>query len=195
MPAKERKPSVTIRQADLRDARPICALIKSNPLELIVRPLGDIVRNIDRFTVVYAGGRLVGCASYSVLPEAGNFSHASIEMTSVAIRKSWRGMGLGRKLVETMVERISQLRPVPSWCAVDSVSADLDDDGWVEMIVCNNSENSLDKDPGHHVHHFGPNGFDPSRSSCSPTRPTFSARSASSASRSRTSCTRSTADA
>ena len=103
---------VTIRQADLRDARPICALIKSNPLELIVRPLGDIVRNIDRFTVVYAGSRLVGCASYSVLPEAGNFSHASIEMTSVAIRKSWRGKGLGRMLVEAMVERIARLRPV-----------------------------------------------------------------------------------
>ena len=53
---------------------------------------------------------------------------------------------------------------VPSWCAVDSVSADLDDDGWVELIVCNNSENSLHLDPGHHVHHFGPNGFDPSKS-------------------------------
>ena len=111
MPAKERKPSVTIRQADLRDARPICALIKSNPLELIVRPLGDIVRNIDRFTVVYAGGRLVGCASYSILPEAGNFSHASVEMTSVALRKSWRGRGLGRLLVEAMVARISRLHP------------------------------------------------------------------------------------
>ena len=58
----------------------------------------------------------------------------------------------------------SDMTPVPSWCAVDSVSADLDDDGWVELIVCNNSENSLDKDPGHHVHHFGPNGFDPAKS-------------------------------
>jgi amino-acid N-acetyltransferase len=61
--------------------------------------------------VVHAGGRLVGCASYTVLPEAGNFSHASIEMTSVAIRKSWRGRGLGRLLVEAMVARISRLHP------------------------------------------------------------------------------------
>ena len=53
---------------------------------------------------------------------------------------------------------------VPSWCAVDSVSADLDDDGWIELIVCNNSENSLHLDKGQHVHHFGPNGFDPSKS-------------------------------
>ena len=58
----------------------------------------------------------------------------------------------------------NDMTPVPSWCAVDSVSADIDDDGWVELIVCNNSENSLDKDPGHHVHHFGPNGFDLSKS-------------------------------
>ena len=56
------------------------------------------------------------------------------------------------------------MTPVPSWCAVDSVSADLDDDGWIELIVCNNSENSLHLDPGHHVHHFGPKGFDPSKS-------------------------------
>ena len=53
---------------------------------------------------------------------------------------------------------------VPSWCAVDTVSADLDDDGWPELVCCNNSENSLDRDPGHHVHHFGPKGFDPSKS-------------------------------
>ena len=53
---------------------------------------------------------------------------------------------------------------VPSWCAVDAVAADLDDDGWVELVCCNNSENSIDKDPGHNVHHFGPKGFDPSRS-------------------------------
>lgn len=52
---------------------------------------------------------------------------------------------------------------VPGWCAVDTVMADFDDDGWTELLVCNNSENSLDLDPGHHLHHFGPNGFEPER--------------------------------
>jgi amino-acid N-acetyltransferase len=103
---------VTIRQADLRDARQICALIKSNPLELIVRPLGDIVRNIDRFTVVIANGRLIGCASYAIMPEAGNFSKATVELTSVAIRKTWRGHGLGRRLVLAMLKRVLRIRPV-----------------------------------------------------------------------------------
>ncbi len=53
---------------------------------------------------------------------------------------------------------------VPCWCAVDSLCADFDDDGWAELLVCNNSENSLHLDPGHHVHHFGPAGFEPERS-------------------------------
>ncbi|MFA6929579.1 MAG: FG-GAP-like repeat-containing protein [Lentisphaeria bacterium] len=53
---------------------------------------------------------------------------------------------------------------VPSWCAVDALYADLDDDGWAELLVCNNSENSLHLDPGHHIHHFGPDGFEPGRS-------------------------------
>ena len=58
---------------------------------------------------------------------------------------------------------------VPSWCAVDAVPADLDDDGWAELIIGNNSENSLNLDPGNHVHHFGPKGFEPSRSYTLPT--------------------------
>lgn len=52
---------------------------------------------------------------------------------------------------------------VPAWCAVDSIYADLDDDGWGELVVCNNSENSMHLDPGHHIHHFGPDGFEPEK--------------------------------
>ena len=55
---------------------------------------------------------------------------------------------------------------VPCWCAVSAHAADFDDDGWAELLVDNNSENSLDKDPGHHLHHFGPNGFEPEKSVC-----------------------------
>ncbi len=58
---------------------------------------------------------------------------------------------------------------VPSWCAVDALAADLDDDGWAELVIGNNSENSLNLDPGNHLHHFGPNGFEPQRSQLLPT--------------------------
>jgi len=59
---------------------------------------------------------------------------------------------------------------VPCWCAVDSLSCDLDDDGWAELVVCNNAENSLHLDPGSHVHHFGPGGFQPEKSYLLPTK-------------------------
>lgn len=52
---------------------------------------------------------------------------------------------------------------VPAWCAVDTLPADFDDDGWAELLVCNNSENSMHLDPGHHLHKFGPGGFLPDK--------------------------------
>lgn len=52
---------------------------------------------------------------------------------------------------------------IPGWCAVDSLCADLNDDGWAELIICNNAENSLHLDPGHYVHHFNADGFKPER--------------------------------
>ena len=53
---------------------------------------------------------------------------------------------------------------VPSHCAVDALIADFNDDGYAELLVGNNSENSLHLDVGHHIHYFGEDGFDPSRS-------------------------------
>lgn len=53
---------------------------------------------------------------------------------------------------------------VPSHCAVDALIADFNDDGWAELLIGNNSENSGHLDPGHHMHYFGPNGFEPERS-------------------------------
>ena len=53
---------------------------------------------------------------------------------------------------------------VPSHCAVDALIADFNDDGWAELLIGNNSENSGHLDPGHHMHYFGPNGFEPEKS-------------------------------
>ena len=58
---------------------------------------------------------------------------------------------------------------VPGHCAVDSLVADLNDDGWAEVLIANNSENSTHLDVGHHIHYFGPNGFEPERTRTLPT--------------------------
>ena len=60
-----------LRAATLADAERIFALIHLHRHDLVPRPMGDIVENIDRFTVAEAGGEMVGCAAYKVLPEIG----------------------------------------------------------------------------------------------------------------------------
>lgn len=109
--AEDSAPEIVVRQADLRDTRLIYELIKGNPDELIVRPLADIARNIDRFTIITVSGKIAGCASFTIMPEAGNFSKATVELTSVAIRREMRMGGLGRHLVTEAVNRILALRP------------------------------------------------------------------------------------
>ncbi len=53
---------------------------------------------------------------------------------------------------------------VPCHCGVDALIADFNDDGWAELLIANNSENSMHLDVGHQVHFFGPNGFEPEKS-------------------------------
>ena len=52
---------------------------------------------------------------------------------------------------------------VHSHCAVDALIADFNDDGWAELLIANNSENSAHMDEGHHMHYFGPNGHEPEK--------------------------------
>jgi N-acetylglutamate synthase-like GNAT family acetyltransferase len=56
------KGDCTIRQAELRDAERIYALIRLNDDQLVPRSLGNIVESIDRFFVAEADGEMAGCA-------------------------------------------------------------------------------------------------------------------------------------
>ena len=100
-----------IRQAQLGDAFDIFNLIKANADRLIVRPIGDIVRNIDRFTVASSAGKIVACASYTVWPEPGDFEKSIVELTSVVVRDELRGKGFGAAFVRQVVRQVSRLNP------------------------------------------------------------------------------------
>ena len=101
----------SLRPARLSDAAAVFALIRENSDNLIAKPMGDIVSSVDRFMVAESGGSIVGCATYSILPEVGNSRSATVEIQSVAVAASFRGVGVGRALVEAVLARIAAFEP------------------------------------------------------------------------------------
>ena len=101
----------SLRAAKLSDAERIFTLIRQHPDELVPKPMGDIVAIIDRFVVAEEEGQIVGCATYSILPEIGTAERATVELQSVAVVSAYRRLGIGRALVEALLKRIAAFRP------------------------------------------------------------------------------------
>ena len=104
-------PTFFLRSARLSDAERIFALIRSHSDLLIPKPMGDIVSSIDRFVVAESEGEIVGCATYSILPEIGSAERATVEVQSVAVSEPFRKVGIGRALVESVLKRIEPFNP------------------------------------------------------------------------------------
>lgn len=89
-----------VRKAGMRDTAPILALINGYAAKGIMLPRTEleISEHIRDFSVVLSGGRLVGCgALHFYTPVAG-------EVRSLAVDESAKTHGVGRRLVETLVE-------------------------------------------------------------------------------------------
>ncbi|MCI6590269.1 MAG: GNAT family N-acetyltransferase [Lentisphaeraceae bacterium] len=102
---------IVIRRATLSDVLLIHRLIQSYPHELILRPVNNIVENIDRFTVALRGRELIACACWQILPEIGCPEGATVELQSVAVSKAYRGQGIGSRLIKFVLQRISGFKP------------------------------------------------------------------------------------
>lgn len=102
---------IIIRRATLSDVLLIHRLIQSYPHELILRPVNNIVENIDRFTVALRGRELIACACWQILPEIGCPEGATVELQSVAVSKAYRGQGIGSRLIRFVLQRICGFKP------------------------------------------------------------------------------------
>ncbi len=103
--------SYQIRAAGFHDVEAIFALIKSFPDELVARALPDLVQNIDRFVVAESNGEVIGTAAWAILPEIGKARQPTVEIKSVAVRRDFQGHGIGRALVERVIDRVRELKP------------------------------------------------------------------------------------
>ena len=102
---------IALRSATLHDAEKIHALIHLHRDELVPRPMGNIVENIDRFLIAECGGEMAGCACFQVWPEIGDPLKATVEIQSVAVRAPYRRRGIGAKLVNGVIARVRPFCP------------------------------------------------------------------------------------
>jgi amino-acid N-acetyltransferase len=100
-----------VRNAAFTDVDAIFSLIKEHPDELLARPTSDIVQNIDRFLVCEKNDMLVGTVSWHILPEIGSSTQPTVEIKSLAVRNDYQGRGIGRALIEAVIERIKVYEP------------------------------------------------------------------------------------
>ena len=100
-----------IRPAVLKDAEQVFNLIRSHQEDLISRPIGDIIQNIDRFIVCEVEGRVVGCAAWHILPEIGEPERASVEIQSVAVDQAYRRHHIGTRIVSRILTDIRRFDP------------------------------------------------------------------------------------
>ena len=99
-----------IRPARYEDARPIYALIRANSDTLLMRPLSNVLENLDRFLVAEAAdGAVVGTVCYGLWPEIGNELGTSAELQSVCVDAAWRRRGVGKRIVSAQIERLRAL--------------------------------------------------------------------------------------
>ncbi|MGN0846989.1 MAG: GNAT family N-acetyltransferase [Kiritimatiellia bacterium] len=102
---------IKTRPAGLGDAERIRSLIHLLKDELVPRSMGNVVENIDRFLVAELGGELVGCSAYQIWPEIGDPLKATVEIQSVAVRAPFRRQGVGRLLVQAVIDRVRAFSP------------------------------------------------------------------------------------
>ena len=101
----------SIRGATLADAEKVFAMIHLNRDQLILRSMGNIVENIDRFFIAESQGEMVGCATYQVHPEFGDAGAATVEVQSLVVKSAFRRRGIGKALVESVIARVSAFKP------------------------------------------------------------------------------------
>ncbi|MFN2350868.1 MAG: GNAT family N-acetyltransferase [Kiritimatiellia bacterium] len=107
---KQRK--YIIRPAGFEDVREIYQVIKEHPREVLPRAISDIVQNIDRFMVAELKGRIVGTASWQILPEIGRVSEPSVEIKSVSVARDCQGLGVGTALLRAVIRHVRTYHPV-----------------------------------------------------------------------------------
>jgi len=94
-----------IRKAKILDVEPIYALINDYAEQdrMLFRPMADIYKNLQAFTVAELNGKIIGCCALEVI-----WSDLA-EIKSLAVDEGHKKQGVGKSLVAAAVEKAVQL--------------------------------------------------------------------------------------
>ena len=108
---------LTVRKASMRDVPALLAMINAYAQQGIMLPRTEfeMAENIRDFTVVHAGGRLVGCGALHF------YSSQTAEVRSLAVDTAWKGHGAGRELMDALEDeaRLHALKTIFAFTYVD----------------------------------------------------------------------------
>ena len=94
-----------VRNATIRDAKAICALINcyAEQDRMLFRSLSEVYETLQSILVAELDGRIVGCCALTIIwSDLG-------EITSLAVAGSEKGKGIGRHLVAAAVDHARRL--------------------------------------------------------------------------------------
>lgn len=94
---------MVVRRGTAADAEQLHALILAHLSEghLLARDQAEIARHADRFVVVIADDRLVGCADLA--PLSGQVA----EVRSLVVTCDARSLGIGKHIIDALIQRAS----------------------------------------------------------------------------------------
>ena len=103
---------IHIRPAEATDADDLFRLITDHVESghLLPRPLGEVVLHVPRFFVAAGPEGVVGCA------ELARLSPRTAEVRSLVVTEAYRGLGLGTRLLNTVLDLAREQRQ-PRVCA------------------------------------------------------------------------------
>jgi amino-acid N-acetyltransferase len=95
---------LTVRKAVMRDIAPLLDLVNGYAAKGIMLPRTEfeLSEHMRDFSVALAGDRLVGCGALHF------YSPTMGEIRSLAVDEHWKTHGVGRRLVEALIEEARQ---------------------------------------------------------------------------------------
>ena len=96
---------VSIRAATVKDVRRMAAIINGFAAQGIMLPRShfQFYQHIQQFVVAEVGSEVIGCGALSVV------WNDLCEIRSVAVDADWQGVGVGRSIVESLLQRATDL--------------------------------------------------------------------------------------